>query len=111
MKTTKVFCYGTLQEANVQMELIGRTVSGELTSIEGYVVLRDYVDPTDGIAYPRVIPCNNGVVYGRILEFTDDEMVILNEYETEMYVLEDIVTKSGETAKIYMPNIWFNPNK
>ena len=99
----KIFCYGTLQESNVQLELIGRVVDGPITSIEGYVVLRDYVDPEDGIAYPRVVPMMNGCVYGRVLEFTDAEVKILNAYETEMYVLEDIQV-NGETVKIYMPN-------
>lgn len=101
---TKIFCYGTLQEAQVQTDLIGRVVTGELTSISGYVVLRDYVDPTDGIAYPRVVAMPNGCVYGRVLEFTDSEVLALNEYETEMYTLEDITTATGEVVKIYMPN-------
>jgi gamma-glutamylcyclotransferase (GGCT)/AIG2-like uncharacterized protein YtfP len=100
----KIFCYGTLQESNVQLDLIGRVVDGPITSIEGYVVLRDYVDPEDGIAYPRVVPMMNGCVYGRVLDFTDAEVKVLNAYETEMYVLEDIQVASGETVKIYMPN-------
>jgi gamma-glutamylcyclotransferase (GGCT)/AIG2-like uncharacterized protein YtfP len=98
-----IFCYGTLQEPSVQQELIGRTVTGELTYINGYVVVRDYVDQSDGIAYPRVIPMENGCVYGRVLAFTDEEVAILDEYETDMYALEDIQTASGVVAKIYMP--------
>ena len=100
----KIFCYGTLQEPQVQLDLIGRVVIGNLTSISGYVVLRDYVDPTDGIAYPRLYAIQKGCVYGRVLEFTDSEVLILNEYETEMYTLEDITTDNGEVAKVYMPN-------
>jgi gamma-glutamylcyclotransferase (GGCT)/AIG2-like uncharacterized protein YtfP len=101
---TKIFCYGTLQEPQVQIDLIGRVVTGELTSISDYVVLRDYIAPTDGIAYPRVVSMRNGCVYGRVLEFTDSEVIALNEYETEMYRLEDITTATGEVVKIYMPN-------
>ena len=104
METTKIFCYGTLQEAHVQLELIGRVVTGELTSISGFVVLRDYVDPSDGIAYPRLIAMENGCVYGRVLEFTNDEVLLLDAYETEMYTLEDITTITGEKVKTYMPN-------
>ena len=101
---TKIFCYGTLQEPRVQLDLINRVVTGDLTYINGYVVLRDYVDPSDGIAYPRVVPAEHGCVYGRVLEFTDDEVKILDEYETDMYTLEDITTINGEVVKIYMPN-------
>jgi gamma-glutamylcyclotransferase (GGCT)/AIG2-like uncharacterized protein YtfP len=101
---TKIFCYGTLQEPRVQLDLINRVVTGDLTYINGYVVLRDYVDPSDGIAYPRVVPKEHGCVYGRVLEFTDAEVKILDEYETDMYTLEDITTINGEVVKIYMPN-------
>ena len=101
----KLFCYGTLQEPSVQLELIGRTAEGMLTSIEGFIVLRDYVDIDDGIAYPRIVKYPNGCVYGRILEFTDEEIVLLDEYETEMYRKEEIKTKDGHVVWVYMPTI------
>ena len=101
----KLFCYGTLQESSVQLELIGRTAEGMLTSIEGFIVLRDYVDIDDGIAYPRIVKYPNGCVYGRILEFTDEEIVLLDEYETEMYRKEEIETKDGHIVWVYMPTI------
>ena len=100
----KVFCYGTLQEHSVQLDLIGRTVDGPITSIEGYIVVRDYIDPEDGLSYPRIIPFENGCVYGKVLEFTLDEMVTLDEYETEMYSLELIETKDGQDVLVYMPS-------
>lgn len=100
----KVFCYGTLQEHSVQLDLIGRTVDGPTTSIEGYIVVRDYIDPEDGLPYPRIIPFENGCVYGKVLEFTLDEMVTLDEYETEMYSLELIETKDGQDVLVYMPS-------
>jgi gamma-glutamylcyclotransferase (GGCT)/AIG2-like uncharacterized protein YtfP len=100
----KVFCYGTLQEASVQLELIGRTVEGPITSIEGYIVVRDYIDPEDGLPYPRIIKHDNGCVYGRVLEFTLDEINVLSEYETEMYSMETITTKDGQDVFVYMPS-------
>jgi hypothetical protein len=99
----KIFCYGTLQEPRVQLDLIGRIVTGHLTSINGYVVLRDYVDVEDGIAYPRIVPMENGCVYGRILEFTSEEVELLNAYETDMYTLEYILTSDNKLVKVYMP--------
>jgi gamma-glutamylcyclotransferase (GGCT)/AIG2-like uncharacterized protein YtfP len=44
-------------------------------------------------------------VYGRILEFTDEEIVLLDEYETEMYRKEEIKTKDGHVVWVYMPTI------
>ena len=100
----KIFCYGTLQEPSVQLELIGRTVEGPIDSIENFVVVRDYVDPDDGIAYPRIIPYENGCVYGRVLTFFPKEVYQLDEYETEMYKREYMTTKGGEVVQIYVPN-------
>jgi len=100
----KVFCYGTLQEHSVQLQLIGRTVDGQVTSIEGYVVVRDYIDPEDNVPYPRIIPFENGCVYGKVLDFTMEEIETLNDYETDMYSLELIETKDGELVLVYMPS-------
>lgn len=100
----KIFCYGTLQEPSVQLELIGRTAQGPIDSIENFVVVRDYVDPDDGIAYPRIIPYEDGCVYGRILSFFPEEVIILDAYETDMYKRVEISTKGGEVVQVYMPN-------
>jgi gamma-glutamylcyclotransferase (GGCT)/AIG2-like uncharacterized protein YtfP len=100
----KIFCYGTLQEPSVQLELIGRNVEGPIDSIENFVVVRDYVDVDDGIAYPRIIPYENGCVYGRVLSFYPEEVVVLDEYETDMYKREYITTKGGEVVQVYVPN-------
>lgn len=107
-ESIKVFCYGTLQSPSVQKELLGRTLTGQIARILGYVVLCDYVDPSDGIEYPRLVACPKGVVYGTILEFTPSEVDKLNEYETSMYSLERIKTETGESVHIYMPvNVWW----
>jgi gamma-glutamylcyclotransferase (GGCT)/AIG2-like uncharacterized protein YtfP len=105
----KIFCYGTLQEPSVLVRLIGRTVTGPITRIMGYVVLCDYVDPADGVAYPRLVPHKNGCVYGRVLLFKDSELSILNEYETDMYKLEPIDVQGYSNGYVYMPtNVFAN---
>lgn len=101
----KIFCYGTLQEPKVQLELIGRIVDGGITYLSGYVVVRDYVDPTDGIAYPRLMAMPDGCVYGRVLEFTDDEVKVLDAYETEMYRREVMELASGVSAEVYLSTL------
>jgi gamma-glutamylcyclotransferase (GGCT)/AIG2-like uncharacterized protein YtfP len=103
MQTVDIFCYGTLQEPSVQKELIGREVEGSIDSIEGYIVVRDYVDPEDGIAYPRIVPHKDGCVYGRVLSFTPEEVKVLDDYETEMYERRMTSTKSGKQVIAYFP--------
>ena len=99
----KIFCYGTLQDPQVQLDLIGRTCIGNLDSIDGFVVIRDYVDPEDGIAYPRLVEMPNGCVYGHIYKFTDSEVLVLDNYETEIYKRTYFETNSGELVQIYLP--------
>jgi len=100
----KIFCYGTLQQPHTQLELIGRELSGDITSIDGYVIVRDYVDPEDGISYPRIVQHNFGCVFGTILEFTDEEVEILDRYETEMYTRKEITTSDGSLVEVYLPS-------
>lgn len=103
MKKHKVFCYGTLQEPSVQLDLIGRVVNGPLTSIEGFIVVRDYIDPEDNVAYPRMIAYPKGAVYGRVLEFTEEEISILDAYETAMYRREEMQTSNNARVEVYVP--------
>jgi len=98
-----VFCYGTLQDPEVQLDLIGRVCIGNVDSIDGFVVLRDYVDPEDGIAYPRLVEMSKGCVYGHIYKFTDEEIIRLDEYETEMYQRRYLKTNKDEIVQVYLP--------
>lgn len=104
LKMKAIFVYGTLQQPNTQLELVGRVQIGELDSISNYVVVNDYVDIEDGIAYPRIVFYPNGIVYGRIHYYTDSEIEVLDKYETEMYKRINLVTMMGIEAEIYMPS-------
>ncbi len=99
----KVFCYGTLQDPQDQMDLIRRIPVGYVDSIDDYIVLRDYIDPEDGIAYPRLVEMKNGCVWGNIYQFTDDELSIIDHYETDMYSRRYITTAKGEEVQVYLP--------
>ena len=107
----KLFCYGTLQQPKTQLELIGRELMGHISSIDGYIILRDYIDPEDGIAYPRIVDHPCGCVFGTIFEFTDDEIEIIDKYETEMYQRNLITTTDGQSVEIYLPSYKQNTYK
>jgi hypothetical protein len=40
----RLFVYGTLQEKTIQLELTNRFQEGEVDSISGFKVLRDYLN-------------------------------------------------------------------
>jgi gamma-glutamylcyclotransferase (GGCT)/AIG2-like uncharacterized protein YtfP len=100
----KLFCYGTLQQPKTQLELIGRELIGHISSLDGYIILRDYIDPEDGIPYPRIVEHKFGCVFGTVLEFTEDEIKIIDKYETDMYCRTTITTNCGELVEIYLPS-------
>lgn len=99
----RLFVYGTLQDESTQVDLLGRAVGGVTDRISGWKVLCDY--EIEGGFYPRLVPEKMGVVYGRIINVTAEELAILDEYETDAYYLEVLQTDGGVGVNVYMPVI------
>jgi hypothetical protein len=38
-----------------------------------------------------------------VLEFSDDEIYIIDEYESEMYTRQFMETNKGDVVEVYMP--------
>ena len=87
-----LFAYGTLCNQNVQKILFGRTLPGRDYVLHGYTVC----------------PCNDGFftikalsgscVTGKILELTDDDLAIADEWElVPLYERIRLRSDSGET--------------
>lgn len=100
----KIFCYGTLQDPEVQKKLLGKELKGKISSIDNYIVVRDYIDTSDNIEYPRIIPFNKGCVYGTIYEFNEDELRILDDYETNIYIKKEVELNCKTKCFIYFPS-------
>lgn len=97
-----LFAYGTLQLPSVQQELLGRSFTSlGITTIENFVVVNDYF-VEDGY-YPRLVPMTNGIVYGNIYSMSDEDIDVLNEYETDAYELKQVQTSSGVFVYVYFP--------
>jgi|688.fasta_scaffold1759531_2 gamma-glutamylcyclotransferase (GGCT)/AIG2-like uncharacterized protein YtfP len=98
-KKIKLFCYGTIQEPAVQLEILGRTIEGKPDSLDGFVVTRDFL--VDGDLYPRLLEHDKGCVYGTVYEFTEDDIKLLDEYETKMYHRYHFTTRKGIDVQVY----------
>ena len=97
-----MFFYGTLQMPSVQVELLGREFTSlGVHKIEGFIVLCDYF-VEDGY-YPRLVQMDKGVVYGNVYQMSDDDIAILNGYETDAYDLRELTTTDGLSVHVYMP--------
>ena len=98
----KLFIYGTLQDPKVQMEVLGRVCNGQYALVDNYVLMRDW--PVDGTAYPRLWPHSAGCVFGQIIEVTQDELRILDDYETDAYERLDVHVKNIGLVQTYYYN-------
>lgn len=97
-----LFAYGTLLEPAIQNNVIGRLVPSEEDSIEGYA--KTTIELNCG-KFPAIVKKNGGVVFGKVLELTHDELRFCDIYEGEDYKREKIITRCGVEAWVYKPVI------
>ena len=108
--TQYLFSYGTLQNAEVQLDTFGRRVESEPDALPGYTV--DYaeiedtrvVDLSGLTVHPIVRETGNPLdkVVGRALLVTEDELDAADEYEVALYRRCAVVLASGRSAWVYV---------
>ena len=105
-----LFSYGTLQQADVQLDTFGRLVPSEDDVLPGYTV--DYAEIEDprvvdlsGLSvHPVVRATGNPLdkVVGKALVVTEDELDASDEYEVALYRRIAVVLASGRSAWVYV---------
>lgn len=105
-----LFTYGTLQDAEVQLDTFGHLVAGEPDALPGYTV--DYVEVEDprvtevsGLSvHPIVRATGNDLdkVTGLVLHLTSDELDAADEYEVSLYRRVAVTLASGREAWVYV---------
>lgn len=98
----KLFIYGTLQDPKVQLYLLGRICEGKFALVDNYILMRDW--PVEGTAYPRLYPHSAACVVGQIIEVTEQELNLLDEYETTAYKRDFIHVKDVGKVQTYFAN-------
>lgn len=106
----KLFSYGTLQQANVQQDLFGRTLTGTLESLAGYQVGEVKITDAKVIAmsgkdrHPVLLHTGNNedCVSGTLFEITEDELAKADEYEVDDYQREEVTFVSGAKGYAYL---------
>jgi gamma-glutamylcyclotransferase (GGCT)/AIG2-like uncharacterized protein YtfP len=97
-KIMKLFIYGDLQKPETLEKLFNREIVGTFDSISNWIVLSDF---NKGKNYLQLASQPHGVVFGRILELTDEEIKILDNYEKDYFRLE-LKTDGGEAVELYV---------
>ena len=98
----KLFSYGTLQQANVQLETFGRLLTGEPDALPGY--RREMVRMTGADHHPIVLKSTDpaDAVAGAVFEITDTELSAADEYEVDDYKRVAVRLRSGIEAWVYV---------
>ena len=95
----RLFIYGTLQNPRIQQEVIGRVCNGTWGLVDNHILIRDW--EVGGKAYPRIFPHSVGCVIGQVIEVTDEELVLLDDYETSAYYRDTIHVKDIGQVETY----------
>lgn len=97
---THLFVYGTLREKDVQLKYLGRMINDNKDSLGGFTMSRVIINETE---YPILIEDvhSKEIINGMVLEITNDELIKLDEYETNLYVRKRVRLKSGKEAWVY----------
>ncbi|MDO4696681.1 MAG: gamma-glutamylcyclotransferase family protein [Neisseria sp.] len=105
----KLFSYGTLQQANVQLATFGRLLDGMPDELPGYRLGEIAISDSRVVAasgkthHPILIKtgCPDDRVAGMVYLLSDEELAAADAYEVDDYVRVAAVFASGETAWIY----------
>jgi hypothetical protein len=96
----KLFTYADLQKPEIQIKIFGEEIPGTIDSISDWVVLNEF---EKGNSYLQLASRPSGIVFGKILELTDEQVKKLDKYEKEYFRLT-LKTDNGIMVEVYIRN-------
>lgn len=105
-----LFTYGTLQDAEVQLDTFGRLVAGEVDTLPCYTIDYTEIDSqrvtrVTGQSVHPVLRATGSMldkVVGRVLHLSTAELDAADEYELAHYRRVLVPLTSGRTAWVYV---------
>jgi gamma-glutamylcyclotransferase (GGCT)/AIG2-like uncharacterized protein YtfP len=105
-----LFCYGTLQQPEVQLANYGRLLTGTPDTLGGYrlaplAISDPHVVAVSGKAVHTIARSSAGPedrVEGTLFEISEDELVATDAYEVDVYARIEVTLESGKTAWVYV---------
>ncbi|GEB95043.1 gamma-glutamyl AIG2-like cyclotransferase [Microbacterium lacticum] len=105
-----LFTYGSLQDAEVQLDTFGRLVVSQPATLPGYTI--DYIEIDDArlsdVAGPSVHPVlrhtGNALdkVVGTVVHVTSEELDAADEFEAALYRRARVRLANGRDAWVYV---------
>lgn len=107
-----LFSYGTLQNAEVQLDTFGRRLEGDVDFLPGFTVdyaeIEDHriIDLSGTSVHPIVRSTGNPLdkVHGVAVWVSEDELEAADEYEVSLYRRISARLASGRVAWVYVEN-------
>lgn len=78
----KLFIYGELQDPEIQIKIFGEEICGAYDTISNWIVLNDF---EKGKSYLQLASQPNGIVFGQIIDLTEDQIKKLDKYEEDYF--------------------------
>ncbi len=106
-RSQKLFSYGTLRQAQVQMASFGRLLQGREDVLPGYRLGQLEITDLDVLAksqarfHPIAEESSGGQVAGTVFEITEAELAAADAYEVADYKRVSVRLKSGVEAWVY----------
>ncbi|TMP39715.1 gamma-glutamylcyclotransferase family protein [Pseudoalteromonas rubra] len=105
-----LFSYGTLQQAQVQIDTFGRLLNGQADALVGYRVGLVKISDPDVLKssgkehHPILIQTTDEAdqVEGTVFSISEQELIRADSYEVDDYVRRKAVLKSGKSCWIYV---------
>ena len=105
-----IFSYGTLQNEKVQQSLLGRVLSLQSDNLIGYKSIAIEITDNEFLSkgespYQHTLVKSgnpNDIIPGSVLEITNEELLIIDNYEPRNYKRIQVILQSGKKAWIYV---------
>lgn len=94
----QLFAYGTLQDPNIQQELLSRHLSGHPDTLDDFELFPIQLGRQ---TYPMIRPKAKAYVVGTVLDVRSEELATLDSYETTAYCRVRVTLRSGKVAWVY----------
>lgn len=105
-----LFCYGTLQQREVQLANFGRELEGQADALAGHRLGRIEIDDPDVISVSgkaihtiaRATADPGDRIPGTVFLLSQQELEASDAYETDAYTRVEVVLESGRRAFVYV---------
>jgi len=96
-----LFVYGTLRKPELRGQLTGRNIPGRLDKIQGFKLSTVNYGENEYPALKEESTCKDSIE-GEVIEVTESELKLLDQYEGELYQRKKFTLESGLVSWIYV---------